>query len=249
MRNYNGIPVVSMSRFEKETGVKISNCSGKMQGEKSITTSWTVTPICQRNIEAAKKIADKLIAEGKSPENPNNKVPVCYWCYAKGGLFRTFQAIRNAYERNTRILDSGVLRYLPDFDSRKEITPVRYSTHGDLSSENCLNNYCLIAEANPLTPFVLLTKHKLLCKKYFKTHRKPKNLYINVSSFFVNHVDISDLANEQWIDNIFTVYDADYAKGNHIEQNCKCYAGSCKDCQRCANSNNKDKYTVEILRK
>ncbi len=249
MRNYKGIPVVSMSRFEKQTGIKISNCSGKMQGEKSITTSWTSTPICQKNIEAAKKIVDRLIAEGKPIDGPDSKVPVCYWCYAKGGMFAVFPAIRKAYERNTKILDSGTLKCIPDFDSRREITPVRYSTHGDLSSESCLKNYCLIAEANPKTPFVLLTKHKSLCKQYFKANPKPNNLHINLSSFFVNRPAIENADDESWIDNIFTVYQADYASSNNIRANCKCYEGSCKDCQRCARSNNKDNHTVEILRK
>lgn len=249
MREYKGIPVVSMAKFEKETGVKISNCSGKMEGEKSITTSWTVTPLCQKNMEIARRIVERLIAEGKDPEDPKNRVPVCYWCYAKGGLFSTFKAIRNAYERNTRILDGGDLKCLPDFDSRKEITPVRYSTHGDLSSESCLNNYCLIAKANPKTQFVLLTKHIELCKKYFKGNVKPKNLVVNVSSFLVNTPVSPQIANLDWVDNIFTVYDLLFAQANGIEQNCKCYKGSCKDCQRCAKTTNNDKYTKEILRK
>ncbi len=249
MRDYNGIKAVSLTKFEKETGVKVSNCSGKMEGEKSITTSWTVTPLCQQNMEAAKKIVERLISEGKDPEDPKNKVPVCYWCYAKGGCFKMFSAVRNAYERNTRILDSGTLSCLPDFDSRKENTPVRYDTHGDLSSWNCLHNYCLIAAANPKTKFVLLTKNIELCKEYFKENKKPKNLVVNVSSFFVNHTVSETVANYDWVDNVFTVYDKAYAKANGIVQNCKCYTGSCKNCKRCARRNNKDRYTKEILRK
>lgn len=247
MRDYNGIPVVSMTKFEKETGIKISNCTGKMQGEKSITTSWTVTPMCQKNMETARKIVEKLIAEGKDPENPENKVPVCYWCYAKGGMFNV-PAVRACYERNTYILDSGTPSCLPDFDARREITPVRYSTHGDLSSYTCLDTYNLIAKANPNTPFVLLTKEIELCKRYYKENVKPKNLTINVSSFFVNCEVADTIANLDWVDNVFTVYDADYAKANGIVQNCKCYTGSCKDCKRCARRN-KDRYTKEILRK
>lgn len=186
MRYYNGIQVVSISRFEKETGIKVSNCTGKMKGEKSITTSWTVTPMCRHYQELAKRIVDKLISEGKSPDDPQNKVPVCYWCYAKGGMFNV-PAVRACYERNTKILDSGLLKCLPDFDARKINTPVRYNTHGDLSSWNCLDNFCLIAKANPKTRFVLFTKNISLCNKYFETEEKPNNLIANVSSLFVNH--------------------------------------------------------------
>ncbi len=57
------------------------------------------------------------------------------------------------------------------------------------------------------------------------------------------------LSKYKWVDNVFTVYDADYAKANGIIQNCLCYEGSCKDCQRCAKDDNEDKYTKEILRK
>lgn len=249
MREYKGIPVVPMSKFTKETGITISKCQGKMHGERSITTSWTSTPICQANIKAANMIVDKLIADGKSLEDFEDKIPVCYWCYAKGSSFARFPAIRKAYEKNTYILDKGILKCLPDFDARREITPVRYSTHGDLSSENCLRNYCLIAEANPKTRFVLLTKHRSLCSKYFKENPKPHNLYINLSSFFVNNPNVNSLEKEYWIDNIFTVYEANYANDNHIKANCKCYKGSCKDCQRCAKANNVDRCTVEILRK
>lgn len=248
MREYKGIPVVSMTKFEKETGVKISNCTGKMDGEKSITTSWTVTPLCQKNMEIARKIVEKLLAEGKDPEDPKNKVPICFWCYAKGGMFNV-PAVRACYERNTHILDSGILTCLPDFDARRNITPVRYSTHGDLSSWNCLDNYCIISMANPKTKFVLLTKNIELCDDYFAKNAKPNNLFTNVSSFFVN-VEIKNVFDRHpWVDNVFTVYDLSYAQENGINQNCKCYTGSCKDCQRCARNTNKDKYTKEILRK
>lgn len=248
MREYKGIPVVSITKFEKETGVKVSNCSGKMEGEKSITTSWTKTPMCQKNMEIARKIVEKLLAEGKDPEDPKNKVPVCYWCYAQGGMFNV-PAVRACYERNTYILDNGTLSYLPDFDARRKNTPVRYSTHGDLSSWNCLDNYCLIAKANSKTKFVLLTKNIELCDEYFKRNAKPKNLFVNVSSFLVNVELKNAFKKYKWVDNVFTVYDKCYAVEHGIEQNCLCYNGSCKDCQRCAKCDNEDKYTKEILRK
>ena len=249
MRDYNGIPVVSIPKFERNTGVKVSNCTGKMEDEQSITTSWTVTEMCLRNMEIARKMVEELIAEGKDPCDPKNHVPICYWCYAKGGSFNMFPAVRACYERNTKILDSGTLSCLPDFDGRKKNTPVRYNTHGDLSSWNCLDNYCLIAKANPKTKFVLLTKNIPLCDAYFTKNEKPKNLFINVSSFLVNVPLKNALEKYWWVDNVFTVYDKEYAEAHGIEHNCPCHTGSCKDCQRCAHSDNEDKYTNEILRK
>ena len=190
-----------------------SDLTGKMKGMVVITTSMTNNPNCEKcsHIHGS----------------------ICEHCYSKKALsYRP--NVKDRYELNGKILSSAIL---PDEELPILNAPyVRFESHGDLINETHLENYINICKKNRYTHFALWTKNYNLILNYFKSHKKPSNLNIVISSLMLN-VPISPKRFDALGLNVktFTVYDKEHAE--HVDINCggrccltclKCYTSRCK---------------------
>ena len=192
----------------------------KMDGIGSLSTSPLLNSNCAKN----RRI------EGS----------VCQKCYSHT-YNKMRPSLRNALKENSEVLRTNILK-----DSDLPIINAcffRLESFGDLHNLTHLENYCRIAEKNPLCNFSIWTKNTDLIQEHFENRPKPKNFKVVHSSLKLNEqIDIKTL---KFIDKVFTVYTKDYIKENKIKINCG--AKHCSSCQQCyGNKHNRTKYINEL---
>ena len=131
---------------------------------------------------------------------------------------------------NTRLLNYKVLPLdiLPHFNALL----VRFESFGDLNTSVQFENACNITTVNPLVRFAHWTKVPRIPNEYFKTHSKPENLVMLVSSLFINVVGPEYV----WADYIFTVW-ADVATAAAAGHEINCGKRHCFTCGICYTPN------------
>ena len=134
-------------------------------------------------------------------------------------------------KRNQEILTGSVLpeEKLPVIN----VLYFRFEAFGDLNNATQVINYFNICRKNPGVKFALWTKNPDYIAAAIKAgHEKPENLNIILSSLFINK---ERKTKYDFVDKIFTVYDAEYITANNIDINCG--ARNCFTCGLCYNKN------------
>lgn len=225
------IPVVSRAKFERVTGVKISEMCGKLDGLNCITTCKDNNPFCISNCA--------------------NCVGICGKCFA-GKSYKVRKTAKTRHMLNTEILAADVLPVLPDFSNVKTDF-IRFNSHGELVNVINAVNYLLIAAATPSKNFGFWTKRPDVLNDAVKELGfRPANISVVISSLFINTPDninrLRKLYPDAGVNHVFTVYDAENMPANNTVFNCKCGPRACINCGVCYNANNGVDYIAEKLR-
>jgi len=124
-----------------------------------------------------------------------------------------------AWEKNSILLKSNILKELPQFNSLY----VRFHGHGELINETHFINFLLIAQYNPKTTFSLFTKRHKLVKKVLETREKPQNLILVYSNPIKDRVTDKKPQN---FDKVFNTVTQENAQDN-------CTGRKCIECLAC----------------
>lgn len=206
------------------------NHTGKMENLLSISTSCKCNTICA--------------------ERAKNRNSICYHCYAQKQL--SYQHTTNDkltanynFYTNVELTDSDIPFINAAF--------FRFESFGDLQNIRQFENYCIIARNNKHCHFVLWTKNVHIIKQYIDSgyNAIPDNLYIIVSSPFLNHCiridELTELDYIGFVDAVFSVYDEDTIASENININCG--GRKCSECLRCYTLNhNKITFINEKLK-
>jgi hypothetical protein len=181
-----------------------------MAGMVSISTSVTTNERCAKNAAI--------------------KGSVCEKCFAAKQM-RVFTSMEKPMVENQRILTGSVLpmEKLPIINN----IYFRFEAFGDLNNHIQVINYFRICYKNPRVKFALWTKNPdYIAEAIAAGYEKPVNLNIVLSSLFINkeRKNVFD-----FVDKVFTVYDAQHIAENDIQINCG--ARNCFSCGLCYEKN------------
>lgn len=203
--------LVNVKDFKEITGIHITvNHTAKMEGFWSLSTSCLVNPFCIKMQES------------------DDPTVICTKCYA-GAMAKRYGNLNKALEQNADILTSELLEVFP----RITVLNFRFEAFGDLINVTQAINYLNIAYANPRVGFGIWTKRPDILAKAIEQVGKPDNLEIQLSSVHVNKV--ADASKWDFVDRVFTVYDADYAVDNGVVINCG--GANCSASAKCYTDN------------
>ena len=199
--------------------------TGKMAGMSAITSSM----LCNEHCQKLSKITGS----------------VCEKCYTRKYL-SCRPSVEKCYKENTELLSSSIIpiKQLPFINAAM----CRLESFGDIVNVTHLQNYINLVKKNNHCMFSLFTKNYTLVFQYFKTHKKPKNHSLVISSLFLNTPFEINPIKELKLTNlkIFTVYTKAYANKNSIIINCG--KNRCIDCRRCYTRNKTPIYVSELLK-
>jgi hypothetical protein len=118
-----------------------------------------------------------------------HKKLICNYCYANRFLKTFRKNCINSYQNNNNILSKKVLNndQLPIIDYNK-YKYVRFNSYGEIININHLINLINICNINKKVTFSLYTKRINIINKYFKDHKKPKNMILVFSNPNINDV-------------------------------------------------------------
>ena len=192
--------------------VNVSALTGKLDGYYSISTSVLMNDRCQ--------------ARAKNPRS------ICADCYAASNVAR-YSNLTQALECNYEILNGFLIS-----DTAWNVLCIpttngdaRIESHGDVATVTCARNYIRIIRTHKHLNFGVWTKNVDLWEKAFEIEGKPENMEFIVSSYLTNvQMELTPSA-AQYVDHIFTVYDAERAQAHNITINCG--ARCCATCRRC----------------
>lgn len=211
--------------MKKNCPLKLTlNHEGKMEGMQSLNTSTKTNPLCIKNREI--------------------KGSICQKCYAFKNLSYR-KNVSEAYEKNEAILTKRLLtnEEIPLLNTRY----FRFEAFGDLHNEIQLQNYINICKKNKHVDFALWTKNYKLILEYFKSHKKPSNLRLLISSLMINQpINKKPFEAINLQVSIFTVYSKDYVKENDIKINCG--GKKCIECLRCYKRGLKNQVINELVK-
>lgn len=204
--------------------------TGKVAKIRAISTNCTLNPDCIKRF---------LLGIG-----------ICAFCYAfiaiKRGTFLIRKAIPH-YTKNGDILSNRLLEdwEIPRYtvSTTRYIDCFRFEAFGDLFNITHFENYVNIARKNPDIHFALWTKKWYIVNEYFKTHSRPKNLSIVISSLEIDKPFEPEKHNLSFVPDVVFTVTRDINKVN-----CKCGFGACANCQRCYHRHFKTIYIWELLR-
>lgn len=204
--------------------------TGKMEGLNGISTS----PLCN----------DYCMARTKNPEM------VCSHCFSMAGQWK--KGLRENLIENSNLLSDHVFtpEEMPILWSPSGM--FRFESFGDLlpgeKGEKQVTNYFHFAEANPGLWFALWTKNPWIIKRAIEKYglKKPANLKIIGSSYFLNKPMIDFFRRFDFIEHVFTVYTLEYAKEHNIRITCG--GRSCFFCGKCYKGGH-DSYEINELLK
>ena len=109
---------------------------------------------------------------------------ICWDCYSFAMLEGSRKNCAPAWEKNSILLKSNILKAIPQFNTLY----FRFYGHGELINETHFINYLLITEHNPKTTFSLFTKRHKLVKRVLETRKKPQNLILVYSNPIVDRI-------------------------------------------------------------
>jgi len=109
---------------------------------------------------------------------------ICWDCYSFAMLEGSRKNCAPAWEKNSILLKSNILKEIPQFNTLY----FRFDGHGELINETHFINYLLITEHNPKTTFSLFTKRHKLVKRVLETRKKPQNLILVYSNPIVDRI-------------------------------------------------------------
>lgn len=184
--------------------------TGKMAGMASISTSVTTNERCAKNALVKGSICEKCFAAKQMKLYPSMEKPMV---------------------ENQRILTSEILpmEKLPRINN----IYFRFESFGDLNNATQVINYFRICYKNPQTKFALWTKNPDYIAQAIRAgYDKPDNLNVILSSLFINQ---ERKTRYDFVDKIFTVYDAEYIAEHNTPINCG--ARSCFGCGQCYEKN------------
>ena len=198
------------TRISRIIRIHVTNHSAdyKLRGIQSISTSVRLNPICE-----------KRRCNGG----------VCAKCYAMSqtGYKKT---LRLCLERNTEILTSHLLEdwEIPQFDTLLG----RIESFGDVMNVTQARNYLRIIRRNPFTQFAAWTKNPgIWLAAFHQEGGKPENMTFVLSSFTLNAPDPVPAYIAEFVDHVFTVYDAEHYDFEGKPE--ECAALSCATCRKC----------------
>ena len=168
-----------------------------------------------------------------------NKNSICSKCFAVNQEKR-MPNLKNKNARNFDILT----KELVNFEGFLNVLYFRFHSFGELENITHLHNFINLTKQHKRTTFALYTKRIDLLKEYFKTHKKPSNLIIVVSSPILNKEINFEAIKKQLpqVDKTFTVYTKDYVVENDVKINCG--GKKCSNCMLCYNKSRAKKNNV-----
>lgn len=212
--------------------IVVSELTGKLEDFYAVSTSVLMNLICQ-----------------KRAQNPKS---ICFWCYAaKQAASRSTLCL--ALETNYIILNNFLiseeawsLLAIPTINQHSRI-----EAHGDVASVISAINYNRIVSSHRYIDFGVFSKNLDIWKRVFDTEGKPENMQFIASSPIVNVVMEIPEDMKKYVNHVFTVYDADYAKEHNIVINCGMWINNefihkCKYCMRCYLRGNAEYYISEL---
>ena len=208
--------ILRLSIWEKKHGIKITlNHNDKMSGLSSISTS----PLC--NGSCVKKANHKPTG---------NRKLICNRCYSVT-MNKRFKNLNAMLKTNFEKLTTELLTDFPYLYS--ETGYFRIEAFGDLANTTQAINYLQIAIHNPQVKIAWWTKNPWFIDWALKESglKKPKNLTIIGSSYFIDEPMDDYFRQFDFIDYCFTVYSGQKIKAENI--NITCGARSCADCGKC----------------
>lgn len=215
--------------IEKQVFIEYSITEPRKNGKMDTIPSISTSALCNVSCAMRSRQADCI----------------CSKCYARRQL-QMMKTLREKMEVNTLFYTKYELT-AADIP-RINTSVFRFESFGELNNELQVKNYFLIARRNRHCFFVLWTKNYHLIESARKLYglKKPKNLRIIASEYIIDH----DITEHIWkrykfIDKIFSVYSKEYAEQNQIEINC---SGKCKNCMRCYDQENKERFIREMLK-
>lgn len=211
--------------YRKLTGIHIcTNHEGKMSTLWSLSTS-PINPYCEKRSKI--------------------KGSICEKCFSLN-MMKYRHPLEACLSKNAEILNNRIL-------SRDEIPEItnnmfRFESFGEVTTEIQFVNYINITKANPEVHFALWTKNPWIIDSAIKNYhlRKPRNLVIIGSSYFINKPMAKFYKRYDFIDYIFTVYDKAYIRENDVDINCG--GQSCRSCKKCYYKKHKGYEIREILK-
>ena len=203
---------------KKMQAMACRNHGGKMTGVISISTS-PFNPVCDRRAA--------------------NPASVCAHCFSRR-MMRVYKALDAKLKRNAEYLASVEIDAADVYKFKPKSGFFRFEAFGDLFSTLQVKNYFTIAAALDCD-CALWTKNPQVIKAAIEQYNlvKPANLNIIYSVAGLNSnaaaaiLDAFHACGYDFIDKIFTVYDAEHADGVNIN----CGAKACATCGLCYEKN------------
>ena len=123
----------------------------------------------------------------------------------------------------------------------------RIESHGDVASVTAAGNMNKIVATHKFIDFGVWTKNTYFWYLAFEKYGKPENMVFIVSSDRLNTVlDVPEYI-KPYVDHVFTVFDFETVKRDHVEIQCGYH--HCNTCLKCYTIGNTDYYINEILKK
>lgn len=171
---------------------------------------------------------------------------ICKYCYAnsltncrarlKARLIRLHMIFTNIELSANDIPVLDVTKY-PYF---------RFESFGDLNNTIQINNYNLVAIANPGVNFTLWTKNPGIIQSAINAGMTiSDNLVIGLSSLYLNKPEIEKAKKYSFIRFLFTVYDDEYIAEHNIKINCG--AKHCISCGICYKYLHEFKHGLQLI--
>ena len=145
--------------------IKVSVMTGKLVEIPAINTNTLTNEYCQKMHSSCSTC-------------------ICWDCYSFAMLEGSRKNCAPAWEKNSVLLKSNILKEFPQFNSLH----VRFHGHGELINETHFINFLLIAQYNPKSTCSLFTKRHKLVKKVLETRKKPQNLILVYSNPIVDRI-------------------------------------------------------------
>ena len=203
--------------------------TGKMTGLNSFSTSVCCNELCQkkRNIPGS----------------------ICEHCFS-ASMHELREALSLKTARNTELITECIIpvEHFPIITKKNAENGFRFEAFGDLNNEIQVVNYftwCSVIDGN----CALWTKNPWIIERAMKKYgiKKPANLTIIGSSYFVNKPMSDYYKRFNFIDHVFTVYTPEYARENNVFISCG--ARSCASCQKCYKKGLWNHYEINELLK
>lgn len=200
--------------------------TGKMSGNVSLSTACKANRFCVHRM------------------NENNKMLICFYCFAESQLNNYGISMLKPFLFNIWLLNR--------FQVSKAILPLlnnlifRFESFGDVMSLCQEMNYLRLIDKNPETKIAQWTKNLGFLKQAFDIREKPENMIVIYSNPFIDKPEkLENIKNRFWfVDKVFNVISEEYAKEHGIKFTCG--ARHCLTCRNCYSFNNLTEITEKL---